>query len=107
MGNDISSGPAKSIIVSRQSGLNYLQTTKKITGSLKHMIQGRRKIWNSGGATRNVVGIICPSWLRYVVLNDFCKACDLITKVHKLPIKVINDIKIDCLEFLCENFAYQ
>ena len=41
------------------------------------------------------------------MLNDFCKACDLSTKIHKLPIKVINDIKIDCLEFLCENFAYQ
>lgn len=45
-----------------------LQTTKKITGSLKPMIQGRliqglMNVWNSGWASRNVAGISCPSWL--------------------------------------------
>ena len=26
--------------------------------------QGRRKVWKSGGARSNVVGIMCPPWLR-------------------------------------------
>ena len=31
---------------------------------LKVCYQGRRKVWKSGGASNNVVGIICPSWLK-------------------------------------------
>ena len=28
-------------------------------------LQGLRKVWQSGDVSNNVVGIICPSWLRY------------------------------------------
>ena len=29
---------------------------------LSGTFQGRRKVWKSGGASSNLLGIICPSW---------------------------------------------
>ena len=40
---------------------NSLLTCSSIE-SLFNTLQGRRKVWISGGASSNVVGIICSSW---------------------------------------------